>query len=99
MPQSKPEDRFQSDRNERELQADPILHEGRASRLRIWIVAIAAIVIVGLLAYGLAQNSRPRVADFPPETPTTTGKGPANAPLTQRGGANAPLNERSGTGQ
>ena len=99
MPQPNRRNHPQSGRNERELQADPILHEGRASRFRTWIIAAAAIVIVGVVVYALAQNSRPRVADVSPETPTATGKGAANAPLTQRSGANAPLNERSGTGQ
>lgn len=86
-------------RDAREAQADPMLHEGRASRFRIWVVAIGAILALGLVLYGLAQNSSPRVADVSPETPTATGKGSANAPLTQRSGANAPLVERSGSGQ
>lgn len=101
MPDSNRPGRAQPTQKEKEgeLQPDPMLHKGRASRLRTWIVVIAAVAIVAVVIYGLAQNSRPRVAGFTPETATQTGKGAANAPLTQRSGANAPLNERSGAGQ
>lgn len=99
MPDSSRPGRTQSAPKQPELQADPMLHEGRASRLRTWIVVVAAVVILAVVVYGLAQNTRPRVADFSSDTTTSTGKGAANAPLTQRSGANAPLVERSGTGQ
>ena len=41
--------------NETELQPDPLMKEGRASKAWVWIVGIAIVVIIGLYFYAVGQ--------------------------------------------
>ena len=38
-----------------ELEADPMLSEGKASPLQIGVVGLVAIVIIGLVAWAISQ--------------------------------------------
>ncbi len=41
--------------NETELQPDPLMKEGRASRVWTWVVGLAVIVIIGIYFYGVGR--------------------------------------------
>jgi hypothetical protein len=41
--------------NETELQPDPLMKEGRASKAWMWIVGIVIVVIIGLYFYSVGR--------------------------------------------
>jgi hypothetical protein len=69
-----------AEENDARLQPDPelALSSGRASRMQVWMVALAVIAIAGLVLYGLNQSpNTPQTAASPPPA-TTTGAAPSS---------------------
>ncbi len=64
------EDPMRSSRIDREdaLQADPIMVEGEASRVRIAVYAVAALLIMCVVLYGMGNNRSNTVASSPVAT-------------------------------
>lgn len=62
------------------LQPDPelALSGGSASRTQIWLVAIAAIAIAGLVLYGITQAPQDSQTAATPPAQTTTGVAPSS---------------------
>lgn len=60
------------------LQADPIMVEGEASRTRIVVYAIAALLIMCVVFYGMGNNRSNTTASAPPAPPTAANKMAAN---------------------
>jgi hypothetical protein len=62
------------------MQPDPelALSGGRASRVQIWLVALAAIAIAGLVLYGISQSPQDSQTAATPAQ-TTTGAAPSSA--------------------
>jgi hypothetical protein len=83
----KPENRYPDDtylrvaeEDDARLQPDPelALSGGRASRAQIWLVAIAAIAIAGLVLYGITQAPQDSQTAATPPVQTTTGAAPSS---------------------
>ncbi len=75
--------------NERELQPDPLLKEGRSRRAWVWTVGIAilAAIVVTLLATSYNYGNNQQVSRFttgasnePPRTPVPAGRQSSSSP-------------------
>lgn len=67
-----------AEENDARLQPDPelALSTGQASRAQIWLVAVGAAAIAGLVLYGISQTpNEPETAASPPAQ--TTGAAPS----------------------
>jgi hypothetical protein len=60
---------------DQELQADPELAEGRASGTRVALYAVAALVILGAVFYGLTSNNTSDTASRNAPSATTADSG------------------------
>jgi hypothetical protein len=64
--QSNPNDPHRAGRIDNELQADPELAEGPASGAKIAVYAIAIAVVLGVVFYGLNNNTVNQAGTTPP---------------------------------
>jgi hypothetical protein len=85
----KPESRYPDDtylqtaeEDDARLQPDPelALSGGRASRTQIWLAALSAVVIAGLVLYGISRTPDESQTAATPPAQTTTGAAPSSEP-------------------
>jgi hypothetical protein len=86
-------------RSRETIQPDPMLHEGRSSRLWVW--TIGAVIVLAIVGTFFAGNSHQQSAQNRPDrAPVTTGSGstpPQSAEPAGRGTSKAPLTGKSTT--
>jgi hypothetical protein len=73
------------------IQPDPQLQlsQGRATGIQITLVAIACMLIVSLMIYGLNRPGAEDITASAPPAAQTTGNGPGAEPAAQTGGNTA----------
>jgi uncharacterized protein involved in exopolysaccharide biosynthesis len=67
---------------EEPLQPDPQLREGRLSRWAIWGAAVAIVVVVCIVLYGLNTPNPTPQPDSTAQTPATSSPPPASSATT-----------------
>lgn len=82
-----PDDNYphMAEENDARLQPDPelALSAGQASRAQIWLVGIGAVVIAGLVLYGISQTPKESETAATPPAQTTGAAPSAERPAAQ----------------